>query len=206
LIRAGLIINPKSHRNRRAGGRRGHAPGGVLTAAPQTPAELDAALADFAARGIDLLIIDGGDGTLRDVLTLAPLHFGDAEPAFAALPSGKTNALAIALNTPRDWPIEAALARAQAGAFTPLSPLEVRRARERKPPQRGFLFGAGAFRRATADAEAAHRLGAFGSLAIGLTLAGSVLQTLAGRGGWATGEPMTLALTVRRQIPPNCFC
>lgn len=61
------------------------------------PAQVDdiaAALTDFARAGIDVLAIDGGDGTIRDVLTRLPAAFGARLPALALLPSGKTNLIA----------------------------------------------------------------------------------------------------------------
>ncbi len=48
----------------------------------------------FAEAGIEMLAIDGGDGTVRDVVSLLPWTFGDAWPTLAILPSGKTNVIA----------------------------------------------------------------------------------------------------------------
>jgi hypothetical protein len=97
MIRVGIVSNPLSD------GNRGHsriaefaaAQGeAVAFAAPSTVAALPAALADFAARGVCILGVDGGDGTVRDVLSALPTAFADAWPAIAILPSGKTNLIA----------------------------------------------------------------------------------------------------------------
>src|SRR3546814_1213568 len=64
LMRAGLIHNPRSQRNRRGDDLR--IPAELPYAAPATPAELLDVLCKFAAQGIDLLIVSGGDGTLRE--------------------------------------------------------------------------------------------------------------------------------------------
>ena len=110
--RIGLVSNPRSRRNRRAGGVPTPPPG-VLAAAPCTRAELRDVLARFAAERVELLVIDGGDGTVRDVLTLASGAWDRWAPRLAALPSGKTNALAIDLGLSPDWSLDQALAAAR---------------------------------------------------------------------------------------------
>lgn len=195
-MRAGVIRNPKSHRNRRDMAWAA-APEGTLFAKPRTKEALVEALAGFAGEGIDTLVIDGGDGTVRDVLTRLPAAFGERRPRLAVVPSGKTNVLAEDLGVPADWTVEAALQRAQesgrARASRPC--VEVLR-QDGSERRRGFIFGAGAYVRATRLAQSAHRMGAFGSASVALTLAASVAQSMAGRSdrGWRAGEPMRLGL------------
>ena len=192
MIRAGVIHNPKSRHNR--GAEPPRASDGVLVEAPRGRKALDETLARFAAAGVDLLVVDGGDGTVREVLTRTPRHFKTAAPALAVLPSGKTNALAFDLDAPRDWTLEAVLDSARQGRFCTRRPLEVIRAGEEAPLVRGFIFGAGAFVRATDLAQRTHRMGAFEEVAVGLTLSVAVFRTLFGgpRSGWRAGEPMQL--------------
>lgn len=161
---------------------------------PHSHDELDRALARFAACGIDLLVVDGGDGTVRDVLTQAPAHFTGGLPTMAVLPSGKTNALALDLGAPRGWPLEAALESARKGRTTTRRPLEVMREGDDVPLARGFLFGAGAFVRATDLAQSTHKMGAFEGLAVAMTFAAAAFQTFFGgqRSGWRGGERMSL--------------
>jgi len=192
VIRAGVIYNPRSRRNR--GAEPPRALQGVQVEAPRGGRALDDTLARFAASGIDLLVVDGGDGTVREVLTRAPGHFKAGVPRLAILPSGKTNALAFDLGAPRDWSIEAALASAEANHVSTRRPIEILRKGAETPLVRGFIFGAGAFVRATDLAQRTHKLGAFEGVAVGLTLGAAAVKTLFGgsRSGWRAGEPMSL--------------
>ena len=58
--RIGVVRNPKSHRNKGFQPEVASAPD-ILTAIPQTREELTRNLADFAAQGVELLVIDGFD-------------------------------------------------------------------------------------------------------------------------------------------------
>ena len=164
-------------------------------AAPRSPQELDAVLAGFAARGVNALVIDGGDGTVRDVMSKAGRHFGTF-PRVAIVPSGKTNALAHDLGVPRHWTALDAVRAIHDGVVEERAPIEVRREDTLIPDLRGFIFGAGAFVRATALAQRTHRVGAFNGLAVGLSIAGAVGQTILGGAdnSWRRGEPMRIAL------------
>jgi diacylglycerol kinase (ATP) len=176
-MRVGVVHNPRSHGNR---GGRGKAVDGVLWAQPATAKALAETLAQFAAARIELLVVDGGDGTVRDVLSALPAAFGAAPPLLAVLPSGKTNMLAIDLGAPKDWRLEDAMNAAARNAPKVRAPLEVRWRDEARTPLHGFFFGVGGFVRATQMAQTVHRWGAFHNLAVAVTLAGAVWQTLAG--------------------------
>jgi hypothetical protein len=93
MSRLGVISNPVSDGNRGhpaiAGFAASHSE--LIFAAPPAVAALPDVLADFSRRGVDVLGVDGGDGTLRDVLTALPRGYGANWPAIAMLPSGKTN-------------------------------------------------------------------------------------------------------------------
>lgn len=190
LGRVALISNPRSRRNKLNGTPAARPD--VLAAAPRTRAELRDVLARLAGRPIDLLVIDGGDGTVRDVLTLAGEAWGARAPKLAVLPSGKTNALALDLGLSDDWTLDQALAAAREGRTATRSPLTVERRDEPGAAVRGFLFGAGVFVAATELAQRTHRAGAFNGVAVGLALAGTVAQTLFGPadGAWRRGERM----------------
>ncbi|WP_249171786.1 diacylglycerol kinase family protein [Erythrobacter sp. JK5] len=154
------------------------------------------ALAELAARGIDLLVINGGDGTVRDVLTCGRGIFGDDWPAIAVLPKGKTNALTVDLGVPSEWTLQDAIDAYEAGERVLRRPIEIAASDESAPSVLGFIFGAGAFTRATRAGQGAHRLGAFNSLAVGVTTAWTIAQSLFGsrRNPWRKGAPMTIAL------------
>lgn len=191
--RVGVIGNRRSHRNR--GGRAPEVAGGdVIAAVPETRAALTQALAEFRARGVDLLVVDGGDGTVRDVLTCGGVVWDGDWPTLAVVPAGKTNALAIDLGVPEGWTVEAAVAAAARGGTVVRSPLEIVRADGDSVPLRGFLLGAGAFVGATELAQHTHRAGAFRGVAVGLALGWALAQTLLGsdRGAWRAGTAMHL--------------
>lgn len=206
MNRVGVIHNPRSRRNSGAG-EQPPPPESVIVETPHSHDELDAVLARFAAMGLDLLVVDGGDGTVRDVLTQASKHFTDGLPTMAVLPSGKTNALALDLGAPRDWPLVAALESARKGRKRARRPLEVIRDGEATPLARGFIFGAGAFVRATDLAQRTHKMGAFEGLAVGLTLGAVTFQTLFGgrHSGWRDGEPMRLGFAGEPRQPTDVF-
>lgn len=166
----------------------------VMVEAPETRAGLRDALAMFAARGIDLLVIDGGDGTIRDVLTCAGDSFGAQWPDIAVLPAGKTNALAIDLDLPADWTLDEAMEAAVRGRTIARSPVEIVDRTAGHARVRGFLFGAGGFLAATELAQHTHRAGAFNGLAVGLALAGAIGSTLFGRADnrWRRGSRIAL--------------
>ncbi|AZI36132.1 hypothetical protein NT2_04_01950 [Caenibius tardaugens NBRC 16725] len=177
----GVIRNPRSHRNK------GHMPEldgqpNIITASPPTRTELVRVLAGFAERGIDLLVVDGGDGTVRDVLTCGATIFGDRWPHLIVLPKGKTNALAVDLELPNHWSLSEALAAAAKGHVIERRPILVEQADGQGVPVLGYVFGAGIFTIATQDGQTAHRLGAFNSFAVGLTAAAGVAQALFGLG------------------------
>jgi hypothetical protein len=91
----GLISNPHSRRNRAALGKveaivanQPHIHHCVTRAA----ADISAALQDFAARGVNVLAINGGDGTTAQVFTELLLQVPFEQlPAIILLPGGTTN-------------------------------------------------------------------------------------------------------------------
>ncbi|MFT3967413.1 MAG: diacylglycerol kinase family protein, partial [Sphingobium sp.] len=151
---------------------------------------------------IDTIIVDGGDGTVRDVLSLAPRHFTQGLPRMAVVPSGKTNALAVDLGIARRWTVREVLSSLSRWKAVRRSPLEIRYDGAVEPRLRGFLFGTGAFVRATNLAQSVHRAGAFNGLAVGLSLAGAVGQTLFGGPDnvWRKGDAVTLELPDGRGV------
>lgn len=192
VLHAGVICNPRSHRNRQAEVAHTVPAPDVVLAAPRTHGELAATLTEFAARGIGLLVIDGGDGTVRDVLTAAADAFGDDLPQVAILPTGKTNALALDLGVPTGWSLDTALTAARTGGIRRRAPLIVRR--PGSVDLHGFLLGAGVFVRSTELAQRTHRAGAFNNFAVALVVVWTILKTLVGgaNGEWRRGEPMRI--------------
>ncbi|MFC3579582.1 diacylglycerol/lipid kinase family protein [Sphingomonas hylomeconis] len=168
---------------------------GCEHAMPGSHAELDRALETFAANGVNALVIDGGDGTIRDVMSAALRHFTGVFPRVAVIPSGKTNALAVDLGLPLNWTVGEAVEAIRLGGIKERAPLEVWRPGDTETGLRGFIFGAGAFVRATGLAQTTHRFGAFNGLAVGLSIFGAVAQTVFGGrdNSWRQGERMRIA-------------
>mgnify|MGYP006266428623 CR=1 FL=1 len=192
----GVIYNPRSHRNRGADFDCSISPH-VHIAQPGDRAQLLEALADLAARDIDLLVINGGDGTVRDVLTCGAPLFGDDWPPIAVLPKGKTNALTIDLGVPRDWSLQAAIEALGHGSTVRRRPIAIESLDDPQSARVfGFIFGAGAFTTATRAGQVSHRLGAFNSLAVGATALWALAQSLfATRANpWRKGARMTIRL------------
>jgi len=191
----GVIYNPRSHRNRGQDLDCGASPH-IFVAQPGNRDQLPEALADFAAREIDLLIINGGDGTVRDVLTSGQSIFGDAWPTIAVLPKGKTNALTVDLDAPSDWSIAQAVEAFRIGRRIVRTPMAIQPEGEPDARVLGFILGAGAFTLGTQAGQSAHKLGAFNSLAVGVTAGWGVLQAVFGTRAnpWRRGAQMDLRL------------
>lgn len=191
----GVIYNPRSHRNRGADLDCGMSPH-VFISQPGDRSQLPQALAELAERGIDLLVINGGDGTVRDVLTSGHSIFGENWPAIAVLPKGKTNALTTDLGIPIEWSLQDAIDAFDAGGRDHRRPIEISSADNASSTVLGFILGAGSFMKATQAAQSAHRLGAFNSLAVAATTGWTVLQSVFGsrKNIWRIGSRMNIEL------------
>jgi hypothetical protein len=200
----GVIYNPRSHRNLGADFDCGVCPH-VHIAQPRARAQLPEALAEFVAKDIDLLVINGGDGTVRDVLTCGQAVFGDNWPAIAVLPKGKTNALTIDLGIPDDWTLQDAIDALDHGQRIYRRPMTVsaidgagKNSDQAGAVSRvaGFILGAGAFTKATQAGQSAHKLGAFDSMVVAVTALWALAQSLfASRANpWRKGARMRIGL------------
>lgn len=148
-------------------------------------------LREWAAGGITRVVVDGGDGTVRDLLGVLPQAFGGCEVELAVLPSGKTNALAHDLGRGRRLGPDDAL-RSPRTTFR--APVEVVRDDGAAAVLRGFVFGMGVFTDAIRLAQPLHRAGLFGGLAVGGALVGVGARVLFGGPSdpWRAGRPMRL--------------
>ncbi|MEM7268034.1 MAG: diacylglycerol kinase family protein [Pseudomonadota bacterium] len=136
----GHIRNPRATRSRPSS-----AAGEVISRAPDSFGALEDALSEMAEAGVERLVIDGGDGTIREVISRAP-EIWETPPAYAIIRSGNTNLIARSVGASRDVAAATAAARA-----TELRMLKVER--EGEPPLRGFIMGVGAYERATRMAQ-----------------------------------------------------
>lgn len=188
--RIGVVRNPRSHRNK-ANPATLVETDDLLVAAPASRADLTGALARFAERQVELIVVDGGDGTVRDLLTRGAAVFGEAWPRLMVLPKGKTNALALDLGMPGKLTLDQALGQAAGARIERRRALRIEPSDGSRPPVYGFIMGTGVFNVAIDAAQVTHRFGAFQGLAVGLTVVtGMVLAVLGiGRGPWRTLSP-----------------
>ena len=207
----GVIRNPRSHRNKGLVPEMSDRPE-VITRTPATREELASDLADFARLGVSLLAVDGGDGTVRDVLTCGARVYDGNWPRMAVLPKGKTNALAVDLGLPNHWSLCEAIAAHRADQLIERRPIIVSRADsgadESEGRVIGFILGAGLFTTATNTGQVAHRFGAFNSFAVAVTAVAGILQGLFGMGrrGWRGTTPMrVMAGSPGQEVPRSRY-
>ncbi len=179
--RIGVIRNPKSHYNRTSPAQQIDLPH-VLQLAPRGRPEIAKALTRLAEQGIELLVIDGGDGTVRDILTEGLSVFGNNWPKLLVLPSGKTNALALDLGVPAKLRLGEALQLVPQARTVTRRPLLIERQGKGAKPLMGYLFGIGVFNTVIDTGQVAHRFGAFQSTAVGVTAVAGIVQALIGIG------------------------
>lgn len=195
-MRIGLIRNPLSRLN--ATKVRPALP--LPTAEPRSLDELRRALAGFRAEGTQVVAVDGGDGTVREVVTaLVEL---DWRPRLAILPSGKINLIARDVGFVR--PRADHLARLAGG------PVQVRRRRLLRLDHAGgatfgMLLGGAGFRLAWEMANRhLHPRGLVSRAAVAAAVAASLARA-AGGGPFAAGEPMRVRLDDGAPVPGNRF-
>lgn len=205
MIQLGLIRNPRSRRNRGGGDEfrdRASVWLGHLFAEPQSRPELLEILRDFARREVGLVVIDGGDGTVREILTALPQAFGKNLPGVTILASGNANLIAADVGTGGRGPkalqnLLRSAAQGRLGRHIQRRPvLEVSWPGDEQAPLRGMFFGAGAFTRAIglAQAQVLSRGVSYGP-SVALTILSSIAKVMRGaeREAWLAGSPMGLA-------------
>jgi hypothetical protein len=198
----GVIRNLRSHR------KEGELPdwsgrATLLVETPERRGELAAILTRFAERRVDYIVIAGGDGTVRDVLTCGAGIFGETWPPLVILPNGKTNALAIDLGLPAKWTLGDALEALHAGRVEQRRPLVVAQRDNPDARVQGFVFGAGAYTASIGLGQQAHEKGAFQNLGVGVTVVWSLLQALLGgpANTWRRGTPTRLFNGRGQEVP-----
>ncbi len=183
----GMVSNRASQRNRRGMSDLR----GLLATRPDVHhAELDgidglrAALTDFATRKVELVVVNGGDGTVQAVIT-SLLNDGmfDNPPTLAVLPGGMTNMIAHDIGAPRR--AATALRRLLSG-HRPARECRrvIRLQRDGAAPVYGMFFGTAAIVRGIEYCRrAVHPLKLESSAAAGAALAGLLARRLWRRGG-----------------------
>jgi diacylglycerol kinase (ATP) len=190
-ITIGIITNPRSGGNRKGTGEvrrflvRNPA---IHSAEAVTPADVNAVLADFSGRNVDLLVVNGGDGTVQSVLTaLYGREIFPRPPILALLRAGTASMLArdvgvkggsaAALAKIHAWSMDAGRNRR---LVTERPVLRVNRD-DGTEPVCGMFFGAGAIPLAIDICHGSmNPSGVRGELMPGLILARHLLAALTG--------------------------
>lgn len=179
------MSSPIGHiRNRAAtrAARGAPAAAGAVLREPDSFAGLEAALAEFREAQVSTLLIEGGDGTVREVVSRAFRIWSGAPPPFAIRATGNTNLIARSAGRAPEGPLSPDRLRQRA---LPV----LKAARAGAEPMRGFILGAGAYEAATRIAR--EEIGARHGLQVALAVL-RLLRAPALRGpfpiGFSAGE------------------
>lgn len=186
-MKIGLISNPLSRANRKSGGVAARvAPSDdICVAQPRGHDQLVEDLIRFARDGVDVIAIDGGDGTVRDIVSNIDQAYGDHWPLLALLPSGKTNVIAGQVGHfgtgQKGW--ERLLAVRKTGKLadmqTQCAAIEISWPGRNDPVQRGFLLGFAAFADGVRMAnQTIHPMGINKGLAVAMAIGGVLRRSL----------------------------
>ncbi|MFT8711182.1 diacylglycerol/lipid kinase family protein [Komagataeibacter rhaeticus] len=217
--RFALVYNPRSRRNMGDTSTYAQTARALLGSSFIDPADrsrLDAHVAELAACAMDCIVIDGGDGTVSDVLSAVHRHYApDRLPAIAVLPSGNTNLIAGDVGFGlRGTP---ALERLQQLALSDRLRRNVRRRcglvvqwpdSDGRPPVVGMFHGAAAF---TRGIELAHQPAILNNYSHEMAVIVSFLSSVArlltrrSRQEWMQGDPMTVLPGQTARLDGNCF-
>ncbi|MGI9498399.1 MAG: diacylglycerol/lipid kinase family protein [Geminicoccaceae bacterium] len=218
MQRLAVISNPNSQRNRQGAldGLRAVLAShpGVLHGELWDFADLGAMIRRFLEDGVEIIAVNGGDGTVQAVLTeLGRRDPDDGSPKLAVLAGGMTNVIAkdVGIDGKPDTALEhliRSLVDDEKNGGPPVEivsrPLIGLALHPDQPPVYGMFFGAAGFYQAVQLAnDKVRRKGIAGSLASASTLALSLFRLLFGRSGsddrLYRGEPMVIGLDgVRR--------
>ena len=209
-LKIGVIRNPISTRNKK---RRY----GIASAAQSNPDILSETIDDkdiltsvletYRDKEVGLVVVDGGDGTAREVLSRLPEVFGPDLPYVTILPSGKTNLVARDIGTARhgvqtfDKLLEGMRAGRLKETAKTRSLMKITWPDAFHPPVRGMLMGLGAFRAGTDLAQSdIHAKGIHHGPAVALAMTDYFFRASLGRNAneLRSGEPVGLAMDGKR--------
>nr|WP_220790134.1 acylglycerol kinase family protein [Gluconacetobacter tumulisoli] len=212
-----MIHNPRSRRNGKDDGTFRNSAArllGPLFVRPSGREHVLDAVAELARREVRTIAIDGGDGTVSEVMSAIYRHYpADALPALAVLPSGNTNLIAsdvgFGLRGMAALDRLGALARDDGlrRATVRREVLAVRWSDPDRPAALGMFHGAAAF---TRGVGIAHRpaIDRFShDIAVGVAIASSIgrLAFRSTRRKWLGGNRITLAVGNEAARTQDCF-
>ncbi|HUS52445.1 MAG TPA: diacylglycerol kinase family protein [Thermohalobaculum sp.] len=180
-----LIRNPNSTGNLRSASSaatRAGIPAEIRLIDGSTLDTLSTDLVAAHATGIDLILIDGGDGTVREVLSRLPEIWGAALPRIGILPHGNTNLIAREVGGLQSADaISQLLRRLESGPPLPERQRAILRLdypAGEHPTLRGFMMGWGAY--ATGTRIARDEIAARGSGQATLAVLSTLRRALIG--------------------------
>ena len=203
-LKIGMISNPLS-----GGNRKGLQPVETMLAGYDLalhrhvvqPQDVQAAICDFACRGVNLVVVNGGDGTIHAALTaLFTTQWPDRLPVLAVLRAGTTSMIArdVGISGSRLQALSRLLGWAYAGrgiasiVKRPVLRLDREMGGE---PMYGMFFGAGAIYEGIKFChDRIYKKGVKGELAAGLTLARFLLAAVKGDRQTVPATPIRLGL------------
>lgn len=201
-MRLALIHNPRSRRNRRDGAAFAATASTWLGEAflqPRSHDELVTEVETLRERGADLIVINGGDGTVSDVMTTVHHVFAGASlPHLAILPSGNTNLIAgdVGFRERGLGALRQLIDSPEKLVATHRRPLRVSWPDDEYPDRLGMFHGSTGYARAIAIAHSPHVLRyAPHDLAVAATLLGAFggLAWRKRRESWLNGDPAILS-------------
>lgn len=204
-LRVGLIRNPHSQRNRARrfdGGAA--APAGIelIAIEPASALDIPAAVAELGRQRVAHVVVDGGDGTLRDVMSALPAAFGARLPTLSICLGGNANLTSADVGAAGHGrasldALLRALATPGAGRITRRRPIELRWPDGSHAPVLGFFVGTAGFYRGWKIAVGPLRgRGFLNNAGISLAIASAAWQTLFGSkaNDWRAGAAMDVAI------------
>jgi len=210
VLRLGLLSNPLSGGNRKGLAAIHRALDGQDNASHhevQTPEEVAAAIVECAEQEVDIVAVNGGDGTIQAVLT-ALLHRQpfDRMPLLALLRAGTDSVIPgdVGLRGSREEGLRKLLSwtrrRDDNGVVVKRSIMRVQPAPDQEP-RYGMIFGAAIVYQATQFCHRRiHAIGLRGELAPGLTMARFVLAILSKNRKYVSPVPIAIRLD---HMPPQ---
>lgn len=195
MSRLGVVANARSWRNREQERERPDL-GDALHGAADGIDGYPALLKRFAGEGVTTVAVDGGDGTLRDVMSVLPWAFGDRLPDIALLASGKTNVAAADVGAVSRDKLPALAEAVRVGAPLLAEFRRPIRVSAGDAEMLGFVFGLGAFERATRLVnERVHSRGFAQKMGVAMGVVMSGAAALGkDRETWRQGVPLAISV------------
>ncbi|WP_025841110.1 diacylglycerol/lipid kinase family protein [Asaia platycodi] len=200
-MRLALIHNPRSRKNRRDGRKFARQASDLLGdgfLVPSSHDEMQEMVTELARRNVPLIAINGGDGTVSDVMTaIARIYPADSLPDIAIFPSGNTNLIAQDIGFSKRGIETLQLLYRNSGVLprTKRRPLKISWPEGEYESRLGMFQGSSGYARAIAIAHSPHVLRyAPHNLAVAATLIGAFGSLLwrRQRETWLAGDRLTL--------------